>query len=193
MRALPICLFLIIAASLSSVTMDSFLNLESVPSTLDDANVKIVESPSEGLIEIDTLSFDSVIWQGIQWLNHLIIIRPPRIESEVAVMFITGNYGYSQEELALFRLLALQNRAYVAVLFDIPNQPLFGGLKEDRLLSYSLVSCLKTCDYRCPALLPMVQATIASVNIMNDFIGNKGDEVEGFILSGSPSEVEPHG
>jgi len=39
----------------------------------------------------------------------------------------------------------------------------------------------------------MVQATIASMNIMNDFIGNKGDGVEGFILSGSPSEVEPHG
>ena len=90
-------------------------------------------------------------------------------------------------------MLALQNRVYVAVLFDIPNQPLFGGLKEDRLLSYSLARCLKTCDYRCPALLPMVQATIASVNIMNDFIGNKGGEVEGFILSGSPSEVEPHG
>ena len=30
----------------------------------------------------------------------------------------------------------------------------------------------------------MVQATIASMNIMKDFIGNKGDKVEGFILSG---------
>ena len=30
----------------------------------------------------------------------------------------------------------------------------------------------------------MVQATIASMNIMNDFIGNKGDGVEGFTLSG---------
>jgi len=65
MRAIPVCLLLIVAASLSSVTMDSFLNLESVPSTLDDANVKIVESPSEGLIKIDTLNFDSVYCRGL--------------------------------------------------------------------------------------------------------------------------------
>jgi PhoPQ-activated pathogenicity-related protein len=65
------------------------------------------------------------------------IIRPPSVKSNVAVVFITGNFKYSQEELSLFRLLALQNRTYVAVLFDIPNQPLFGGLREDWLLSYS--------------------------------------------------------
>jgi PhoPQ-activated pathogenicity-related protein len=65
------------------------------------------------------------------------IIRPPSVKSNVAVVFIAGNFKYSQEELSLFRLLALQNRTYVAVLFDIPNQPLFGGLREDWLLSYS--------------------------------------------------------
>ena len=62
---------------------------------MDIANVKIVESPSEGLIEIDTLNFDSVVLQRIKWLNDPMIIKPPRIESKVAVMFITGDHGYS--------------------------------------------------------------------------------------------------
>ncbi len=62
---------------------------------MDIANVKIVESPSEGLIEIDTLNFDSVVLQRIKWLNDPMIIKPPRIESKAAVMFIAGDHGYS--------------------------------------------------------------------------------------------------
>jgi hypothetical protein len=72
-----------------------FSELHSIPSTMDIANVKIVDSPSEGLIEIDTLNFDSVVLQRIKWLNDPMIIKPPRIESKVAVMFITGDHGYS--------------------------------------------------------------------------------------------------
>ena len=112
------------------------------------------------------------------------IIRPPSVKSNVAVVFITGNFKYSQEELSLFRLLALQNRTYVAVLFDIPNQPLFGGLREDWLLSYSFSKCIETGDYSWPALLPVVQSTIISMSLLDNYARDNGDTVDGFILTG---------
>ena len=184
MKIVVISLILIVETVLSALTMNAFLHSDTLPSNLEEGNTLIVESPSQGLIKIETMKFDSVTWQNTQWQNHLMIIRPPIVLSTVAVIFITGDYKYTQEELSIFRLLALQNKAYVAVLFDIPNQPLFGGLREDWLLSYSFSQFIETGDYSWPALLPMVKSTVVSMNLLDDYIKNMGDKIEGFILTG---------
>jgi len=184
MKTVVIALALIVGTVLSALTMDAFLHSDTLPSNLEDAKALIVESPSQGLIMIETIKFDSVTWQNIQWHNHLMIIRPPSVLSTVAVIFIAGDYKFTQEELSIFRLLALQNKAYVAVLFDIPNQPLFGGLREDWLLSYSFSKFIETGDFSWPALLPMVQSTVVSMNLLHNYVKNMGDRIEGFILTG---------
>jgi PhoPQ-activated pathogenicity-related protein len=75
--------------------------------------------------------------------------------------------------------MALQNRAYVAVLFDVPNQPLFGGKREDWLISHTFLEFLRTGDPRWPALVPMVESTVVSMNLIQDYATSSGDSVEG--------------
>lgn len=106
MKTAAISLILIVATTLSAFTMDAFIDSDSLPSNLEDGKALIVESPSEGLIKIETMKFDSVVWQNIQWQNHLMIIRPPSVLSTVAVIFIAGDYKYTQEELSIYRLQA---------------------------------------------------------------------------------------
>ncbi|PZC53224.1 hypothetical protein [Mesotoga sp. TolDC] len=106
MKTVVISLMLIIATVLSALTMDAFLHSDTLPSNLEEGKELIVQSPSQGLIKIETMKFDSVIWQNIQCQNHLMIIRPPSVLSTVAVIFVAGDYKYTQEELSIYRLQA---------------------------------------------------------------------------------------
>lgn len=177
-------LFLLPATFSCAVNLRELVYEESLPETLAEAGARVVDTPSAGLIRIETLLFTPFTWQGIEWQNHLLIIRPPSVQSRVALIFITGDYSYSEDELAVFRLMALQNRAYVAVLFDVPNQPLFGGKREDWLISHTFLEFLRTGDPRWPALVPMVESTVVSMNLIQDYATSSGDSVEGFVLSG---------
>jgi PhoPQ-activated pathogenicity-related protein len=179
-----VVVFLLVFTPVSALNLYELLEKERLPSSFDTASVEIVETLSSGLIKIETLLFEPFVWQEVQWQNHLLVIRPPSVQSKVAVVFITGDYGHSDEALAAFRLLALQNRAYVAVLFDIPNQPLFGGRREDWLISYTFSKFLETGDPQWPALVPMVRSTVVSMNLLEEYAAKNGDVLDGFILTG---------
>ncbi len=97
--------------------------------------------------EVYSLLFISQKWHGILWKHELIIFVPQSVKQDGALLFIDGgsvNDGipkFSKEDNALFMFLsalANRNNAGVCVLKQVPNQPLYGGLKEDALISYTL-------------------------------------------------------
>ena len=57
--------------------------------------------------------------------------------------------------------LAVQAGTPVAIVLQVPFQPLFNGLTEDRLISYTFGQYLVTQDPTWPLLLPMAKSSRA--------------------------------
>ncbi len=76
-------LFLLPATFSCAVNLRELVYEESLPETLAEAGARVVDTPSAGLIRIETILFTPFTWQGIEWQNNLLIIRPPSFQSRV--------------------------------------------------------------------------------------------------------------
>ena len=121
----------------------------------------------------------SQTWRGIAWKHQLIVFRPSKIDasSKQALLFIDGgrwNPTYEDEpptslpsEAKVFTRLADSIRAPVAVLRQVPFQPLFER-REDALIAYTFDSYLKTGDEDWPLLLPMVKSATRAMDAVEE-------------------------
>jgi PhoPQ-activated pathogenicity-related protein len=143
-------------------------------------------SPQEGLV-VHEVRLISHVWQGITWQHRLRIILPqvPPDLPSLALLLVTGTGAAEQEwREALFMARAL--RAPVALLSDIPNQPLFGGLREDDLLAHTFVQFLTTQDITWPLILPMVKGVVRAMDAIQDFLQRQQHiSTAGFVVSGA--------
>ncbi len=145
------------------------------------------------------LTLTSQVWQGRLWKHQLIIIRPidPAEDAEHALLFIDGGKWRPELESAqgspeltpLGRgLIAVANalRTPVAILKQVPHQPMFGGLTEDALIAYTFDQYLATRDPEWPALLPMVKAAVRAMDAVQDFaLLAWGLPIDTFTVSGA--------
>ena len=143
-------------------------------------------SPQEGLVVHD-LRLISQVWQGITWQHRLRIITPQASKdpSSLALLLVTGT-GTAEQEWrdAVFMARALTTP--VALLSDIPNQPLFGHLVEDDLLAHTFVQFLTTRDATWPLLLPMVKSVVRAMDAIQDFLQRQRPlPIAGFVVSGA--------
>lgn len=129
----------------------------------------------------------SQTWQGIEW-NHLLqIIKPSEVKSRqpFVLFFILGSEK-QQTAIAFGHKLAQAVGSYVAIVHDIPNQPLFGGLREDDLIAYTFLKCLETKDNTWPLLFPMVKAAVRAMDAAEAFVQDEfHTRVSGFVVSGA--------
>ncbi|HLJ54660.1 MAG TPA: PhoPQ-activated protein PqaA family protein [Chthonomonadaceae bacterium] len=112
----------------------------------------------------------SQVWHGHTWTHRLEVFVPDhRAAVDWAHLTIGADHGGPHQPALVDSLLARRAGIVCAHLFDVPNQPLFGGLREDELLAHTLSECLETRDASWPLLYPMVRSarramdTIASV------------------------------
>ncbi len=90
------------------------------------------------------LILTSQTWHDITWKHQLFVIKPYAMQKDPhhALLFITGGNwrdeleqpsgpGPSNDEARLYVSLAELLKTPVAVLFHVPQQPIFGGKKED--------------------------------------------------------------
>lgn len=183
MKKTILIVFIIFSISVFSISMNEYLRPESNPFNLEDAFFETVLSFDEGM-GYGVFEFQPFYWKDIQWKNHLLIIRPVNLNSSTSLIFITDDYKIDPELLPIFKMIALRNRAYVTVLFDVPNQPLFGDKREDWLIAHTLEKCLSTGDYEWPILLPMVRSVMTAMNMIQDYATRENHCIDGFILSG---------
>lgn len=183
MKKVFILILILSTTLLFSVSMNEYLNRDSLPRTLEEGDFSTIIDPEEkkgyGVFE-----FKPFWWKDIQWKNHILIIEPTNLESSTSLIFITDDYKIDPELLPIFKMMALRNRAYVTVLFDVPNQPLFNGRREDWLIAHTLDKCLECSDYEWPILLPMVKSVMVAMNMIHDYAKIKNHTISGFILSG---------
>lgn len=142
-----------------------------------------------------SLLFISQKWQGILWKHELIILVPDSLEQDGALLFIDGGsikdgipkYVKKDNELLIFlSALANRNKALVCVIKQIPNQPLYGDLKEDALISYTLNEFKKDKDYSWPLLFPMTKTAYKAMDAVQEFATQQLDKkINRFLVSGA--------
>ena len=128
----------------------------------------------------------SQVWQGITWEHRLQVVRPTNVEfPDTAIILITGGGG-SDAETQMALMLATAAGMPMAILYHIPNQPLFDGKNEDDLIAHTFVQYLQTGDDTWPLLFPMTKSAVKAMDALEAFSEQAWDErLEHFIVTGA--------
>lgn len=142
-----------------------------------------------------SLLFTSQNWQGIDWKHELIVFVPKTIDYDGSLLFITGGSIKDGESKIINKddgtslqmaSLANQNSAIVSLLHQVPNQPLYDGLYEDALISYTLNEFKQDNDYSWPLLFPMVKSAHRAMDAIQEFSTEVlNHNLSRFIISGA--------
>jgi PhoPQ-activated pathogenicity-related protein len=136
-------------------------------------------------------------WQEIIWQHQLRIAIPAQFrDTHHALIFITGGSNNNSapnwksleedDELKAIGSIAFQSGSPVAVLRQVPNQPLYGERNEDDLISYTFVQYLETKDKTWPLLFPMVKSAVRAMDAIQEFVQQEFEQrVDKFVVSGA--------
>jgi len=139
--------------------------------------------------------FTSQTWRNLVWKHELTVMVPDDLKYKDALLFITGGsvkngepniHKWDTDEIGLFSQIAKTNKAIVAIIWQIPNEPLFNDLTEDEIISYTFHNFQEDHDYTWPLLFPMVKSAIRAMDAVQEFA--KKDlktKVNKFVVSGA--------
>jgi PhoPQ-activated pathogenicity-related protein len=149
-----------------------------------DASYKWVKR-SEGKINATKyveLTLTSQTWRDIAWRHQLFILQPSSAPADAkhGLFFIGG--GRWNDELAAppkddklpgdartFALIAELLKTPVAVLLQVPQQPIFDGKVEDEIIALTFENYLRTGDAEWPLLLPMVKSAVRGMDAVQEY------------------------
>ncbi len=139
--------------------------------------------------KIVDIHLTSQTWREIPWEHQLRVYVPKEVQyPKQMLLFITGGSTDSRpkpEDHAMGFALAQLCGARVAVLPQVPNQPLMGGKKEDDLIGETFMIYLKTQESDAPLLLPMVKSAVAAMDALQAWGEEQGEPVESFVVTGA--------
>ncbi|MEJ5170635.1 MAG: PhoPQ-activated protein PqaA family protein [Fimbriimonadales bacterium] len=126
----------------------------------------------------------SQTWQGIPW-RHTVTLTRPKSDSTPGgcVLLITGGRP-NPTDLGLARQLADKARISVAILFDIPNQPI-DGRYEDDLIAHTFERFLATGDSSWPLLFPMAKSAVRAMDLLERATAEQGAPIRRFVVTGA--------
>lgn len=135
------------------------------------------------------LDLTSQTWQGIVWKHALAVYEPARLQHPKHVLFyVSGGSNEDRsrpQDVAMGTLLAQYTGARVAVINQVPNQPLFDGRKEDDLITETWLRFLKDGDANWPLLFPMVKSAVRGMDAVQALAQSEWNgEMDGFVISG---------
>jgi len=145
------------------------------------------------------LIMSSQTWRDTLWQHQLYIIHPSTRDpaSKHALLFISGGKwkpeleglateGRLPRNSEVFVELTEKLRAPVAILRQVPYQPLFDGLTEDSLIALTFDRFLETGDQEWPLLLPMVKSAVRAMDTVQAYaLTEWGTEIESFTVTGA--------
>lgn len=130
-----------------------------------------------------------------EWRHHLTVVRPDRVESDVALLLIGGGRNGSAPPKGadpITAAIARRTRTVTAELRQVPNQPLsfFGEARrrtEDAIIAYTWKRYLETGDERWPARLPMTRAAVRAMDAVEQFLASEaggGAKIARWVVTG---------
>lgn len=110
------------------------------------------------------LKFHSLHWKGFTWEHDLVLCRPETPKSDLWLLHITG-WEPNDFDVSWSQGVADLSGHPVAVLFQIPNQPLWDRTEDD-LIAHTFEQYLATGDESWPLLMPMVKSAVAAADVL---------------------------
>jgi PhoPQ-activated pathogenicity-related protein len=140
----------------------------------------------QGFVTVTDLKLRSQVWRGIPWDHTIRVFKPATVQyPKTALLFITGgNPGRDEDQFAT--LLAGAFQAPLAILYNIPNQPLFDGKNEDDLIAHTFSEYLRSGDDTWPLLAPMTKSAIKAMDALQAFSEKEWKaKIDGFVVTGA--------
>ncbi len=143
---------------------------------------------SDGFLTYD-IDLTSQVWQGITWKHALTVFIPANLRHrDTVLLFIMGGSTGKRpgdDDRAMARRLADAAGMPVAMLNQVPNQPLLGDRVEDDLISETFLRYLDTKDATWPLLFPMVKSAVRAMDALEEIAVEKHDtKIERFVVTG---------
>ena len=139
--------------------------------------------------------FTSQKWQGITWNHEMTIIVPEVLKYKDALLFITGGsldkgkpntHNWDEDLIVGLSKLSKTNMTIAAIIWQVPNQPLYDDLTEDALISYTLHNYLNDHDLTWPLLFPMTKSAVRALDVVQKFSKKELRwKIKHFIVSGA--------
>lgn len=105
-------------------------------------------------------------WKSGTWEHDVVLCRPRGRTSDVWVLHITG-WEPNAFDVDWSQGLADMCGHNVAVLFQVPNQPLWGRTEDD-LVAHTFEQFLETGDPDWPLLFPMVRSVLCTMDALEE-------------------------
>ena len=132
------------------------------------------------------------------WTHWITVVRPEKVTSDVALLFITGGSLDRQPPSAPSAWLvdaAKMTGTITAELRLVPNQPVVfkddpeqKKRSEDDFIAYTWNKYLRTGDEKWPARLPMTKSAVRAMDAVTAFAASAdggGNKVTRFVVSGA--------
>jgi len=156
-----------------------------------------VKSRQIGSAEVTELVVTSQTWRDIPWKHQLVLVRPRSVDASSGQVFLfigggrwkpeyeNGFKGTLPREALVFVRLAETLRAPVAVLGQVPFQPMFDR-REDALIAYTFDHYLAGGEADWPLLLPMVKSAARAMDTIQAFANERWrTSVASFTVAGA--------
>ncbi|MDR1485884.1 MAG: PhoPQ-activated pathogenicity-related family protein [Planctomycetaceae bacterium] len=134
-------------------------------------------------------------WHGVTWKHYLLVVVPDKVVyADHALIYIGGGANGKEPkrgDILHAQFLATRTTMPVAILFQVPNQPLDPAEKgeefyEDALIGETLVKAIETGDMSWALLLPMTKSVIKAMDASQEFIKQEyKHEIKKFIVGGA--------
>ncbi|MDZ4819094.1 MAG: PhoPQ-activated protein PqaA family protein [Planctomycetota bacterium] len=138
-------------------------------------------------------------WKGITWKHQLLVYKPAtiKLEKQALLWIHAGRWDDEMEKAAdaseppptIARLMAQagdQMQCPVAILMHVPHQPIFDGMIEDQIISYTFMRYIVSGDSEWPLLLPMVKSAVRGMDAVQQFSKQEWSlDVEHFTVTGA--------
>ncbi len=181
-----------IALTFTLLVPQSLADLESYVAQPDDSfQFELHAVESVGLAKAHVLRVTSQTWQGEEW-NHWVTVYVPNTIKRpgYALMLINGGENgndakFKEGQAAVLGQLAAVTGSIMVNLEQVPNQPLFGDMTEDEIISYSFDQYLAGKGDDWPLLLPMTKSAVRAMDAVQAYTRDElKKEVSKFFVTG---------
>ncbi|PRD45522.1 PhoPQ-activated pathogenicity-related family protein [Sphingobacterium haloxyli] len=153
----------------------------------------------DSMVTDDIVSYKLLLtsqsWRTIKWNHQLTVIVPRNVKSPTALLYIAGgaideqgmprlHTSNEDRHLRAAKTVAIEQGTVAAVLRQTPNQPLFGGKKEDELISMTLHQFQLDGDYSWPLLFPMVKSAVRAMDATQAFLQHRQVDIHDYVVTG---------
>ena len=151
---------------------------------------KLVETLDNPLGKIYDIELTSQAWMDMTWKHVMMVYEPKQVtHKDHVLLFITGG-GHlnkpNEGDRVMGLMMAQLCGARVAMLHQVPNQPLLGGRSEDDLITDTFLFQLATGDKRWPLLFPMVKSAVRAMDCVEQLAAKEWNStVKGFVVTGA--------